>query len=132
VVGEPEAAGRVEHQVVRPPQRVRAAGFEQRFNNAAGEVDPLDAAARVVPRLVPGQQVGADLVPLEAAVVAHVDLAVGPERGAVGAATRLGHHRLSAVGANARQRPALDLDQEDTAVGQGDRPLRELQSVRQL
>ncbi len=50
VVGEPEPAGRIEHEVIRRPQRV-AAGLGVEILELAGvEVDSLDAPADVVGR----------------------------------------------------------------------------------
>ena len=128
-IGEVEAALVVEHDVVRPAQRVAAALRVDVLDRPGVDVDALDAAADVVGRLRAGGDDAVELVPLEAAVVADVDLAVGSDRGAVGAAARRGDARDGAVRAHRRQRPGLDLDDEHPPVLEPDRPLRELQAL---
>src|SRR6185369_15090490 len=99
---------------------------------AGVEVDALDAPAAVVAGLVARNGEPAHVVPLEAAVVADVDLAVGADGRAVRTTARVGDHRERPVGRDARQRAAADLDDEDAAVGQRDRALGELQAARDL
>src|SRR5205823_14717212 len=84
-IGEPEAAVLVEHQVVRPPQRVLAASVDYGLDLAAMHVDALDRAALIVVGLRPRHDHLAGGNPAEAAIVADVHLAVGPQRRAIGA-----------------------------------------------
>ena len=60
----------------------------------------------------------------EAPVIAEINLTVGADRGAVGCAADLGDNFLFAVGSDARERSALQLDDEHAAVAEGDRSLR--------
>ena len=88
----------------------------------------LDAPAGVVVGLVAGAQSAVVLArPVEAAVVADVDRAVGADGRAVRAAAQLGDHAGAAVGRDPRERATGDLHQHDRAVVHGDRAFRELQ-----
>ena len=131
-VGEVEAALVVEDDVVRAPQPEPVALGVEVLDLAGGDVDPLDPAADVVGWLRPGDGHAVDLGPLEAAVVADVDLAVGADGGAVGTAAGLGDLGDRAVGGDAGQRAALDLDDHDAAVVHGDRALGEPQPTGDL
>src|SRR5262249_28808516 len=126
VVREPEAAALVEDDVVRAAQRMAVALRVQHFDLPAVDVDPLDAAAAVVARLVAGHGQAVHLVPFEAAVVADVELAIGPEGRPIGAAASLGDDLNLAVGGDARDGAALDLDEDHAAVGHGNRPFGKL------
>src|SRR6185312_8195399 len=66
--------------------------------------------------------------PVEAAVVADIDLAVRPHRRTVGTAAQPGNHMLLAVRHDSGERLARDLDQDHRSVWHGDRPLRELET----
>src|SRR5690606_11402080 len=123
VVGEPEAAARVEHEVVRAAQRATVALGVEVLDLAGLEVDALDAPADVRRRLVARHDETIDVVPLEAAVVADVELAVGPERGPVRATADLGHDARFPVGRDACDGAAPDLGQDDAAVRHPDRAL---------
>jgi hypothetical protein len=69
-VGEPEAAGIVEHQVVRAVQPAAVAGIVERLELAGLGIDHLDRAGLVVGRHRAGKQPAAGpLDPVEAAVV---------------------------------------------------------------
>src|SRR5262249_54573562 len=132
VIGEPEAAGRVEDDVVRAAERPAVAGGVDVLDLAGVEIDPLDPTARVVVRLVARDGETGEIVPLEAAVVADVDLAVGADRRAVRSAARPRDDARPAVRRDARERPAPDLDHEHAIVGQRDRALGELETARDL
>ena len=128
-IGEPEAAGIVEHQVVGAVQLPAVAGVVERLELAGLGIDHLDRAALVVGRRRAREQPAVGpLDPVEAAVVGHVDLALGPHGGAVRAAAQLGDDVLLAVGHDAGQRLARDLDQDHRAVGHGDGAFREFQA----
>ena len=92
------------------------------------KVDPLDRAAEIIIGLrarhdhVPGRN------PAEAAIVADVHLAVGPERGAVGAARNLRHHFLAAVRPDPRQPAAADFDQQHRTIRHHDRAFGKLEA----
>ena len=112
------------------PRSAEAVALGVEVLDLAGvDVDALDPAADVVGGLGPGTVMPSTLGPLEAAVVADVDLAVGPMAAPFGpppvSATRV----IVAVGRDPRQRAALDLDDHDAAVVHGDRALREAESV---
>src|SRR5207302_10427693 len=70
VIREPEAAGGVEHDVVRAAQPVTVALGVEHLHFAGVDVDALDAPAAVVLRLQARHGEAADLVPFEAAIVA--------------------------------------------------------------
>src|SRR5262249_60396886 len=108
-VGEPEAAGGVEDEVVRALERMLAALRVERLDLAGAHVDALDAAAAVTRGLFTRQHQPADVVPLEAAVVGDVDGAVRPDRRAVRPAAALGDDLLAAVRMDTRQRAGPDL-----------------------
>src|SRR5205823_378082 len=132
VVGEPEAASRVEDDVVRAAERPPVARPVEVLDLAGREGDALDAAARVVVRLVPRHEEPAHLVPLEAAVVADVDQPVGADGGPVRPAAGLRDDGLLPVPRDAGQRAALDLDHQHAAVVEGDGPFGELEAARDL
>src|SRR3546814_19738493 len=69
-----------------------------------------------------------DLI-VEPAVVAAIELAVGADREAVGAAARRRDDLLLAAGPAARDAFRLDLDDDDAVVVHHDRPLGKAQSV---
>src|SRR4029450_12387937 len=89
------------------------------------QVDTLDAAADVVFGLVPRHDDAAHVVPLEAAVVADVACAVGPDGRTVRPAAALADDGDLAVRRDSRQRAASNLDEQHAAVGHGDGSLRE-------
>src|SRR5438132_4746586 len=115
-VGEPEAAGRVEHDVVRTAQPVPVAFRVEPGDGARARVDALDPAALEIGWLVAaGREIHRDgdagaLAPEEAAVVAHVDRAVGADGSAVGPTSEVGDDFDVALGADAGERAPLDLD----------------------
>ena len=137
-VGEPEATGRVEHDVVRTAQAVPVAFGVQPGDGAGAQVDALDPAALEIGWLVAaGREVHRDvdagaLAPEEAAVVAHVDRAVGTDGRAVGPTAEVGDDVDVTRGADARERAPLDLHDEHAAVGHGHGSLGELQPGGEL
>src|SRR5262249_9238963 len=94
------------------------------------QVDALDAAADVVVRLVPRHDDAAHVVPLEATVVADVARAVRPDRRAVRPAAALADDGDLPVPRHAREGAATDLDDDDAAVGHGDRSFGKLEAGR--
>jgi hypothetical protein len=99
VVGEPDAATRVEDEVVGSHERMAVALLVEDGRLAGDEVDPLDAAARVVGGLErrADRETG-DFKEVEAAAVAHVRRAIGADREPVGTPPQLGDHLHRAVG----------------------------------
>src|SRR5438046_1337775 len=128
--GEPEAAGRIEADVVRPAGRPAVARGVDVLDAPGGQVDPLDAPADVVLRLIPGHGEPAEVVPLEAAVVADVDPAVRADGGAVRSTARARDDAHAPIGTDPRERAALDLDQNDAPVRHRERSLGELEAAR--
>src|SRR6185312_4920670 len=128
-IGEPEAAGGVEDQIVGAAE----AGAEG-LDRAGGQGDALEVAAVVGGRGGAGDVQCPRVAVLRyrygeevhAAVVANVEVAVGAEGGAVGGSAE-GEGRVgevasgSGIGAEAAQVAALDLDRGEAAVGQVDR-----------
>ena len=107
VVGEVEAAVAVEHEVVGRAQRAPVAFLVEHLDLARAEVDALDAAAAVVARRLARHRQPVHLEVVERGpVVAHVELAVRPDRGAVRPAAGLGDDLRRAVRADARDRAA--------------------------
>src|SRR5947199_145762 len=82
-IGEVDAALLVDHEVVRPAQRVAGALAVQHLDGAGREIDPLQAAAAVVACLHQRPDAALFAVPLEAAIVGDIGFAVGTDRGAV-------------------------------------------------
>ena len=86
VVGEPEAAVAVHHEVVRAAQRTTVALGVEIGDRAVVEVDPLDPPTDVRGRV---EAAGGSIMPAEverrerSTVVAQVDRAVRPDGGAV-------------------------------------------------
>ena len=70
----------------------------------------------------------AHVVPDEAAIVANISRAIRPERRAIGAAAKFGND-LDLPIPHARQRLALDLDQDDASIRHGDRAFRKQQPL---
>ncbi len=133
VVGEPEAAVAVEHEVVRRAQRAARRLGVERGDGAGGEVDALDRAALPGGRHRAGDREAHHLVPAEAAaVVGDVDGAVGTPRGAVRTAADVGQHLEPPVGADLGERAARDLHEDHVTVVGGHRALGEPQPARQL
>jgi len=127
-IGEPQAAGPVEHEVVGRAQRMVAAAVVEPVDLAGRQIDALDAAAGVVGGDPGGDGDALALDPGGAAVVADVDRAVGADRRAVGPAAEVGDDLGPAVPAS-RQGLALDLDDDHRAIGHGDRAFREAEAL---
>ena len=129
VIGEPEAAGLVEDDVVGSDQPAAVARVVQGGEGAGRKVDPLDHAALVGRRRGARDVHPVQLLELEgAAVVADIDRAVGPDRRAVRPAADLGDDAGLAVGRDPGERLAFDLHQHHRAVGHGDGAFRELKA----
>ena len=127
-IGEPQPALLVEHQIVRPLQRMLAAFVEQGLDLAGSQIDALDRAADIFRRARRPRHHGAARGdPAEAAIVADVAFAVGPERRAIGAAGNFRDDLLAPVGPDPRQPPAADFDQHHRAVRHRHRPFRKFQ-----
>jgi hypothetical protein len=134
VIGEPEPAVAVHHQVVRAAQGVSVALGVQVGDRAVMAVDPLDTTAEVSIAVESARNREAgEFGPREAAaVVAQVDRAVGTDRGPVGTAGDLGDRLLGAVGMDLGQAGSEHLDQHDRPVGHPDRPFGKLEAARDL
>ena len=72
----------------------------------------------------------AEVVPFEATVVADVAGPVGTDGGPVRPAPALGDDGDASVRRHARERPALDLDEQHAAVGHGNGALGKLEADR--
>ena len=118
---------RVEHDVVRPAQLVRAAAVVQHADRAGLRIHPLDPAAGVVRRLHGRPQQAHLQPPGEAAVVADVERAVRPHRHAVRPAAGPRDHLHRAVRQHAADGLTLDLHQHHRAVPHRHRSLRKAQ-----
>ena len=92
-VGEPEAASRVEDDVVGAAKRDTVGVRIENLHLPGIEIDALDAAAAVVRRLTLDTQASPAFHPVEATVVADVALAVGTDGGAIRPPASLGHDR---------------------------------------
>src|SRR5581483_387268 len=107
-----------------------AAAVVDQFDLAGLRVDALDLAAKIIFwRHRPGYPLTADLEPAKAAIVADIDLAVGPHRRAVRPALHLGDSFLAAIRVNPGQPLPHDLDQDDRAVGHDDRTFGKFETV---
>src|SRR6185295_11791020 len=95
-------------------------------------IDALNAPADVVRRLRSGKRHAEELLPLEAAVVADIHFAIGADGGAVGSTAGVGHDVNLSVRRDATERAALDLDEQHTAIGHGNRAFGELQATGDL
>ena len=120
----------VEHQIVRPLQRMLAAFVDhgldlaalrdRRAGSSRRYIRPADGGAR--------HQGAARRNPAKAAIVADVHLAVGAERRAIGAAGNFRDHLLAPVRPDPRQPPAADFDQHHRPVRHDHRAFRKLQT----
>src|SRR3546814_4648103 len=80
VIGEPEAAMRIEDDVVGATQR-RAGGLGvERLDRTAGDIDALDRPAGIIGGGAVRDQQPIRLDPAETTVVAAIELAVGADR----------------------------------------------------
>ena len=122
VVGEPEAACLVEHQVVGPDQPPAVTAVIDGLQLAAGHVIALDHAAHMAGRRRAGDGQAAIVQPLKcAAIVGDPDGAVRADRRAIRAASGLDHRLLAAIRQDARQPLRLDLGQDHRTIRHGDR-----------
>ena len=90
-------------------------------------IDPLDPTGGVVGCGQQRPQPAVLLDPGEATIVADIERAVGSDRHAVGTAAGARDGLDGAVGTHAGHPAALDLDQRDRAIGEGDGSLGETQ-----
>ena len=132
VVGEPHAAVRVEHDVVRADERVAVALGVEHLHVAGREVDALDAAAA---SSAAGSSVSGIVMPMiswksQPPLLHTYTAPSGPIASAVRAAAGLGDRLLAAVGMHPVMRPPQQLDDEHRAVGHRDRSLGELAGRR--
>src|SRR5882724_1498159 len=127
-VREPEAAGAVEDEIVRPAEALAFTAVVECLELACFGIHDLNAAADVVVGLEHGEELARPLYALEATIVGHEDLAARAHGRAVRAATQGGDHVDLPVGGDARQGPALDLDEDDRAVRHGHRPFGKTQA----
>src|SRR6185503_10407143 len=91
-VREPEAAGAIEHDVVRTAEPFAVECFVNALGAAGGEIDPLDAPGGVVRGGPHRREKSADLAPFESAVIADVDGAVRAECSTVRTAAKIRDH----------------------------------------
>ena len=91
------------------------------------QINALDRATEIVVGLWPRHDHVAGRNPGETAIVADIDLAVGPERGAVGTAGNFGDHLLATVGPDPGQAAAADFDQHHRAVRHRHRAFRKFE-----
>ena len=117
MIGEPEAAMRVEHDVVRPAQgAAMIAALVQHLHRAGLDIDPLDPPAAIIRSDSVGCKHAVTAHPVEPAIVAAIELSVGPHRQAVRAAARFGDRLRGAIRLHPRDAARLDLDQDDAAI----------------
>src|SRR3546814_6106301 len=99
VVGEPEAAVGVEHDVVGAAQgHTMDAGLVEDFDCARRDDDAFDQPARIVSRDAVRRHIAVRTDIMKAAVVAAIQLAVWSDRQTVGAASRGREGLLPAAG----------------------------------
>ena len=134
VVGEIEAAVRVEHEVVWCAQRTAVAFGVEIGNGSGGDINALDAAT-VVPAWIEraGEQQVAEIDRRKAsAVVAQVQRAVGSDGGTVGSAFDLGNGFFATIGVHAGDSRAEHFDEDDAAVRHRNRTFRKSQARSDL
>ncbi len=113
-IAEVEAAVAVEHQIVRPFQRLAVALGVECLHRACFQIYRLDAATLIVRReRIAGTAECTMLHPSESSVVAYIHAPVRTHRRTVRAAAAIGDDADLALGADAAQRAPLDLDQDD-------------------
>lgn len=128
MVGEPESALFVEHQVIGANQLFAVALAIENANLASLEVKALNIAALMAGRgwTRDGQAHGIE--PFKtAAIIGDIDGPVRTDRGAIGTAADIGDQADRPVGCNPCYRPALNLGQDHRAILHGDRAFRKLQ-----
>src|SRR5262249_4867121 len=125
-IGEPESAGSVEDKIVGPTQTMTVAFGIDYLDFAARDVHPLNTTARV-PLRQPLYRMAVGGQP-EAAIVTDVDLAVGPDRCAVGAAAGLGYDLFGAIGSHTGERATRDFHDQHATVCHCDRAFGEQES----
>src|SRR3546814_905408 len=94
----------------------------------AGDIDALDRPAGIIGGGAVRDQQPIRLDPAETTVVAAIELAVGADREAVGAAAGFGHGLLGAIGTDAGDAARGDLDHDHAAVGHRDRAFGKAQA----
>ncbi len=83
----------------------------------AGQIDALDTAASVARRETRnGERMPADFGKNESAVIADINLAIGPDSSAVGCTFDFRDDFFLAIGSDASQRATFEFDDEYTAV----------------
>src|SRR5690606_19382217 len=115
----------------RAAQRNVAAVLVEALDLAGCQVDGLDAATLIPVGRESGEQVVSLARERQAAVVADVCPAIVPDRHAVRASAEFRDDADLAV-RDAAPRLARDLDDEEAAVVERDRPFREPESARDL
>src|SRR3546814_19820582 len=108
---------RIEDDVVGATQR-RAGGLGvERLDRTAGDIDALDRPAGIIGGGAVRDQQPIRLDPVETTVVAAIELAVGADREAVGAAAGFGHGLITALGTYAGAAAHRVTDHHHAAVG---------------
>src|SRR5579862_9116624 len=131
VVGEPKAAARVEHQIVRRHETCTVAFMIQNFDLACCKIHPFDAATCMRCRRMAGDEQTRALVEFEAAtIIADVQRAVGADRQSIGPTAWRGNRLLFSVRLYPRDPARRDFDYHDRAVFHRHRPLGKSQPRR--
>src|SRR5512135_256473 len=121
MIGEPEAASRVEDNVVGRQQSLAVAFGIQHFDLAGRDVDAFDATALVRRRRVTGNLQAVHFVHLEVtAIVAAIEMSIWTDGEAVWSAAGRGDRLRRAVHLHARDASGRNLDDDDRAVVHGD------------
>ena len=132
MVGEPEPALLVEHQIVGTMQGPALALRIERAQGAGLQIKPLDHAAGMARRRGPRDSHTLVVQPLErAAIVGDVDRPVRADGRAIGPAPGFDDDLFRAVRAHAGEGLPLDLGQDHRAVVHGDGAFRKLEAGRQ-
>src|SRR5262249_23107077 len=98
-IGKPKSPGLVEDKIIGSAQTMAVTFSIDDFHFATREINPLNATAGISVRYaLSGSPIRHQA---EAAVVADVDLAVGPNRCAVGATAGFGNNLLGTIGPHA-------------------------------
>src|SRR5580700_7029153 len=123
MIGKPEAAGRIEHEIIGRNKPLALAFRIERLRFSSRNVDALDASARVRRRRMPGNEQASPLVEFEtSAIVANEKRAAGTDRESIWPSSRRRNPLMPPIRPDPCDAARSDLDHEHRAILHGDGP----------